>query len=256
MNYLTVIEYCGTNYNGWQVQNGVKRRAGNKTVESEIIKAIKIIAKTDVKLFVSGRTDAGVHALNQVANFKLPIYYDTARFKTGLNGILPHDISIKTIEVVHDSFNATYDAVSKTYLYKINSGYRSPLLLNQSWFVKEELNLALMNESASIFLGNNNFINFVKKERDKKNKNYNRIINEIKICREDYGFNIFIEGNGFLRNMVRRIAGSIILYGAGKIDINCLKDMLKKENSSCKALCAPPSGLFLHSVRYKHKIYC
>ena len=165
-----VFEYCGTDYNGWQAQNSVKAQPGNKTVESEILKAIKIITKFDVKLFVSGRTDAGVHALNQVANFKLPFYYDLTRFKNALNGILPRDISVKNVEIVHNSFHATYDTISKTYLYKINSGFRSPLLSDKSWFVKEELNIGLMNESADIFLGRNNFFNFAKEKEEKKTK--------------------------------------------------------------------------------------
>ncbi|MHB1660908.1 MAG: tRNA pseudouridine(38-40) synthase TruA [bacterium] len=259
MNYLMVLEYCGTNYSGWQIQNNIKP-ANNKTVESEILKAIAIITKFDAKLSVSGRTDAGVHALNQIANFRLPFYYDLNRFKIALNGVLPIDISVKNIEIVHDSFHATYDAVSKTYLYKINSGFRSPLLFDRSWFIKEELNLELMNESASIFLGRNNFFNFVKREKDRHFMNYCRVITDIKICRKNYGFDIFVEGEGFLRHMVRRMVGAIILCGTGKININRLADMLTGENyaykHACNVLCAPPCGLFLYSVRYKHKIYC
>ena len=256
MNYLMVFEYCGTNYNGWQVQNGINAPEGNKTVENEILKAIKIITKLDVKLFVSGRTDAGVHALNQVANFKLPFYYDLTRFKNALNGIMPRDISVKNLEIVHDSFHATYDTISKTYLYKINSGFRSPLLSDKSWFVKEELNIGLMNESANVFLGRNNFFNFAKRERREKNRNYHRVITQIKVCRKNYGFDIFIEGEGFLRHMVRRIVGVIILCGTGKMDIKRLTDMLKGENQVRNIICAPACGLFLYSVRYGHKIYC
>ena len=256
MNYLAVIEYCGTNYEGWQSQKGTVSRRGGKTVENEINKAIKIFTGTDVKLLVSGRTDAGVHALNQVANFKLPFFYDTNKFKIALNGILPRDISIKNIETVHDSFHATRDALSKTYLYKINSGFRSPLLINGSWFVKEELNFELMRRSASIFHGMNDFFNFTKRDRNEKSKNYSRIIAEIRICKNNYGFDIFIEGNGFLRNMVRRMVGSLVFCGAGKTDIDCLKKMLKERNFLCNSVCAPPRGLFLRSVKYKHKIYC
>jgi tRNA pseudouridine38-40 synthase len=259
MNYLIIIEYNGTNYNGWQSQKCNK--AGNapsagRTVENEIIKAIKIVTRIDVQLLVSGRTDAGVHALNQIANFKLPFYYDLNRFKITLNGILPPDISIKDVEIVHDSFHATYDAVSKIYLYKINVGIRSPLMSNMSWFVKEDLNAGLIEESAGIFTGRHNFFNFAKKDKDKSYKNYYRTIAGIKICGKNYGFDIYIEGEGFLRHMVRRMIGSIILCGAGKINTACIRNMLKEENFSCGAPCAPPCGLFLYSVRYEHKIYC
>jgi tRNA pseudouridine38-40 synthase len=256
MNYLAVFEYCGTNYSGWQAQNNINAPGKNKTVEGEILKAIKIITKLDVKLFVSGRTDAGVHALNQVANFKLPFYYDLNRFKIALNGVLPHDISIKNMEIVHESFHATYDAVSKTYLYKINSGFRSPLLSDRSWFIKEELNINLISESAGIFLGRNNFFNFVKRGKEKRPMNYYRVVKGIEICRKNYGFDILIEGEGFLRHMVRRIVGALILCGTGKMDIYRLTDMLKGENHAYNTTCAPSCGLFLHSVRYGHKIYC
>ena len=256
MNYLMVFEYCGTNYNGWQVQNGINAPEGNKTVENEILKAIKIITKFDVKLLVSGRTDTGVHALNQVANFKLPFYYDLNILKAALNGILPRDISVKNIEIVHDSFHATRDTVSKTYLYKINSGSRSPLLSDRSWFIKEELSMNLINESAGFFLGRNNFFNFAKREKEKKFINYYRVITGIEICRKHYGFDIFIEGEGFLRHMVRRIVGTLILCGTGKMNINRLTDMLKGENQAYNIICAPSCGLFLYSVRYRHKIYC
>ncbi len=255
MNYLMVIEYCGANYNGWQVQNGAIAKDKNKTIENEILKAIKVVTKFDVKLLVSGRTDAGVHALNQVANFKLPYYYDLNKLKIALNGIMPPDISVKNIEIAHDSFHATRDAVSKTYLYKINSGFKSPLLSGRSWFIKEDLNINLMKESSDIFLGKNNFFNFVKREKGKKSVNYCRVIKEIKICEKSYGLNIFIEGEGFLRNMVRRIVGSLILCGTGKINNFVLRDMLTGENRPFNRICAPSCGLFLYSVKYGHKIY-
>lgn len=259
MNYLMVIEYCGTNYKGWQIQNNSKN-SNNRTVESEILKAIAIITKFNAKLSVSGRTDAGVHALNQVANFRLPFFYDLNRFKISLNGVLPSDIYVKHIEIVHDSFHATYDAVSKTYLYKINSGFRSPLLFNRSWFIKEELNLELMNESARIFLGRKNFFNFAKREKNRHFKNYYRVVSNIKICSKNYGFDVFIEGGGFLRHMVRRMVGAIILCGTGKININRISNMLTRDNYvpdyASNIPCAPPCGLFLYSVKYDHKIYC
>ncbi len=260
MNYLIVIEYCGANYNGWQVQNKSSKNhecfeEGNKTVENELLKAIRIITKSDVKLSVSGRTDAGVHALNQVANFRLPFYYDLNMLKISLNGVLPRDICVKNIETVHDSFHATYDTISKTYLYKINSGLRSPLLSGMSWFIKEDLNIGLINKSASIFLGRNNFFNFAKREKGKKITNYYKIISDIKICAVDYGFDIFVEGEGFLRHMVRRIVGAIVTCGAGKIGVNSIKEMLDGKNSASGFPCAPPYGLFLYSVKYKHKVY-
>lgn len=256
MNYLAVIEYCGTNYEGWQSQTGTEGRRGGKTVENEINKAIKIFTGTETKLLVSGRTDAGVHALNQVANFKLPFYYDIVKLKASLNGILPPDISVKNIEIVHDSFHSTIDTVSKTYLYKINSGFKSSLLSGYSWFIKEKLNLELMKEAAKIFTGRNNFINFTKREKEKHLINYYRVVNDIRICRKNYGFDIFVEGEGFLRHMVRRIVGAIIACGSGKANTGYIADMLNGKSLAGEVLNAPPCGLFLYSVKYRHKNYC
>ena len=270
MNYLIVAEYNGLNYNGWQSQNKPKKSKKVKTIESELLKAINIVTKFNPKLFVSGRTDAGVHAMNQVANFRLPFYYDMIKLKTSLNGILPTDISIKNIEIVHDSFHSTFDAISKTYLYKINSGFKSSLLFGYSWFVKEKLNLGLMKETASIFLGRNNFVNFTKREKGRHLFNYYRVVSDIKIYQKNYGFDIFVEGEGFLRHMVRRIVGAIIACGSGKINTEYIACMLNKKNSASdigqarrnsgaahsNLLNAPPCGLFLYSVKYKHKNYC
>ncbi|HEC24431.1 MAG TPA: tRNA pseudouridine(38-40) synthase TruA [bacterium] len=256
MNYLIVLEYDGTNFNGWQIQNVIEKTYENKTIEDEISKAISIVTKFNTKLFASGRTDAGVHAMNQVANFKLPFYYDVNKFKISLNGILPSEISVKNMEIVHDSFHATHDTVAKTYLYKINSVSRSPLLSGHSWFVKEELNFGLMSESARVFTGRNNFFNFAKREKKRRIISYYRVISEIKIFRKNYGFDILVNGEGFLRHMVRRIIGAIVSCGTGKTESAHLADMLEGKNLSYNVPCAPPCGLFLHSVRYGHKIYC
>ena len=256
MNYLIVAEYNGLNYNGWQSQNNPKKSGKVKTIESELLEAIGIVTKFEPKLFVSGRTDAGVHALNQVANFKLPFYYDIVKLKASLNGILPPDISVKNIEIVHDSFHSTIDTVSKTYLYKINSGFKSSLLSGYSWFIKEKLNLELMKETAKIFTGRNNFINFTKREKEKHLINYYRVVNDIRICRKNYGFDIFVEGEGFLRHMVRRIVGAIIACGSGKANTGYIADMLNGKSLAGEVLNAPPCGLFLYSVKYRHKNYC
>ncbi len=269
MNYLFVIEYNGLNYNGWQSQNNPEKSRRVKTIENELLRAISIVTKFNTRFFVSGRTDAGVHAVNQVANCSLPFYYDTLKLKASLNGILPLEISIKNIEIIHDLFHATYDTISKIYLYKINSGFKSSLLLGYTWFVKEKLNLKLMDEAANVFVGKHNFINFTKKEKEKYSANYYRTIKDIGIYKKSYGFDIFVEGEGFLRHMVRRIVGAIVSCGSGKIRVEYIMSMLDEINLTSNIssankqpsaghfnlLCAPPNGLFLYSVKYRHKNY-
>ncbi len=256
MNYLIVIEYDGSRFNGWQIQKN-KSDGNILTIESEILRAIKIVTGQDVRVSASGRTDTGVHALNQVANFKTSFYYDLSRLRQSLNGVLPKDIKIKQIELVHESFHSTLDALSKTYLYKINNGFKSPLMDRRAWYVGERLNAGLMNDAAGVLTGKNNFYNFVKRERGRHMEKYSREIKYITILKKNYGYDIFVEGEGFLRHMVRRIVGSIINCGSGKISPCHIREMLENmEENPPDSLNAPPQGLFLYSVAYRHKIYC
>ncbi|MHB1680085.1 MAG: tRNA pseudouridine(38-40) synthase TruA [bacterium] len=260
INYLIVLEYDGSNYHGWQIQNNVSARIDKielKTISGELLKAIKKITGIDVELFVSGRTDAGVHALNQVANFKLPFLIDLHKLKSSLNGVLPpNDISVKNIELAHNSFHSTFDTVSKTYLYKLNNGFKSALLSKYSWYIKDSLNLDLMKEAAKMFIGNYNFINFAKSDKKKDIEDYFRTVIKINIEKKNYGFNIYIEGEGFLRHMVRRIIGAIVLCGSGKINIKNINHLLNKGKTPSNIIKAPPEGLFLYSIKYNHKLFC
>lgn len=252
-----MIEYDGSNYHGWQTQNNFNLNDNfkTKTISDEVLKAIQKITGFKANIFVSGRTDAGVHALNQVANFHLPFVYDLDKFKIALNGVLPDDISVKYIEFVHDSFHATFDTVSKVYLYKINSGFKSSLLSNYSWYIKDSLNFELMKEASRVFIGEHNFINFAKIEKNRMKKNYFRTIIDINIYKKRYGFDILVEGEGFLRNMVRRIVGAIVMYACAKIAKDYLMNMLEGDKIISNLIKAPASGLFLYSIKYKHKIF-
>lgn len=254
MNYLIAIEYDGSNYHGWQIQ---RRLSGEEktTVSGKLIEAIYKITGIQPVLYASGRTDAGVHALNQVANFHIPYAYDLFRFKIAINGVLPPDISVKHIEFVHDSFHATNDVISKVYLYRINSGFKSSILRNYSWYVKDALNFELIKEASQYFIGCHNFINFAKKEKNRSADLYWRTITDIKIIKKGFGFDIMIEGRGFLRHMIRRIVGAIISYGAGKTGGHSLVNLLNGDKRAFPASAAPARGLFLYSVEYKHKIF-
>ena len=260
INYLIVIEYDGSNYHGWQIQNNFAAEIGKielKTISGELLKAIKKITGIDIELFVSGRTDAGVHALNQVANFKLPFLLDLHKLKSSLNGVLPsNDITVKSIEIVHDSFHATFNTISKTYLYKLNNGFKSALLSKYSWYIKDSLNLDLMKEASKMFIGNYNFVNFAKSDKKRDIEDYFRTVIKINIQKKNYGFNIYIEGDGFLRHMVRRIIGAIVLYGLGKINIENINYLLNNGKTPSNIVKAPPDGLFLYSIKYEHKLFC
>jgi tRNA pseudouridine38-40 synthase len=261
INYLIILEYDGSNYHGWQIQNNFSVLNNNnielKTISGEVLRAIKKVTGADTELFVSGRTDAGVHALNQVANFKLPFLLNLVQLKSSLNGVLPqNDISIKGVELVHNSFHATFDTVSKTYLYKLNNGFKSALLSKYSWYIKNNLNFGLMEQASKLFVGNYNFINFAKSDKRKCIEDYFRKITEIKIQKKNYGFDIYMTGEGFLRHMVRRIIGAIVLCGTGKINIERINELLNTGKTASNIIKAPPEGLFLYSIKYKHKFFC
>ncbi len=142
-NYKMILQYDGTGYSGWQIQENAK------TIQQEIINAIKIILKEEVNLIGSGRTDAGVHALGQVANFRTEKEIDLYKFQFSLNSLLPQDISVLSIEKVRESFHSRFDAKKRTYIYLI-SQFKSPFYKNYSFFYPQKIDLEIINNLSKI----------------------------------------------------------------------------------------------------------
>lgn len=239
-NYKLSIQYDGTDYAGWQIQENAR------TVQGTISDAIKVITAEEVNLIASGRTDSGVHALGQIANFRHEKEIDIYQFRHSLNSVLPTDISVINIQKVNKSFHARFDAKERTYLYLI-SKEKYPFYYKYS-LLKKNLNIALMNDFSSIFLGKKDFTSFCRKNSEVKDKICK--VNFIK-WRETKNFYLFfISADRFLHGMVRTIIGTLFKtldLGKSKKYIEYIFNEKSREVAG-EAVAA--KGLFLYKVKY------
>lgn len=242
-NIAVIISYEGTRYCGWQVQpNGV-------TVAEKINDAIYSVTGKRSKLYGSGRTDSGVHALAQVANFKTDFRGPAEKIVPALNAYLPGDIRILRAYEVPDGFNARFDAVSKTYEYIIvNDRVLSPFLLNRALMVKPPLDEERMKAAAGILTGRHDFTSFM--AAGSYVKDAVRDLTELSVTREGSILRITASASGFLYNMVRILTGTLIYAGMGKLDEKDVKDILERRCREGGAPTVPPDGLYLKRVEY------
>ncbi len=240
-NYRMKIQYDGTDYSGWQTQKNAK------TIQQVITSAIGQITQEEIDLIGSGRTDAGVHALGQVANFKVNKNLDLFNFKYSLNSILPSDISVIKIEYVKDEFHSRFDAKSRSYLYLI-SREKSPFYFRYSYFYKTEIDLVELNNLTGIFLGEKDFTSFCKTNTDVKNKICNVYNLTWRMTKQFYLF--YIEANRFLYGMVRAIVGTL-LHSLKEDDSKMyIEDIFLKNSREAAADAVPAKGLFLYKINY------
>jgi tRNA pseudouridine38-40 synthase len=239
-----VLEYDGTAYKGWQRQGNLP------TIQKILEECIGRITQERITLFGSGRTDAGVHALHQVANFKTESRIPVDNLCRGTNSMLPEDIVIKEMREVEEDFHSRYAAKSKSYLYRIlNSPVRSPLQRNHAWFIRCVLDIDKMTRALSLLCGNHDFTSFCAAGSDVKH--CIRTILRAEIKREpDRTISITIEADGFLRHMVRNIVGTLVEIGAGEDAPETIRDILEARDRGKAGITAPPQGLFLQAVRY------
>lgn len=238
---LLKIAYDGTNFHGWQRQEGLR------TVQGEIEKAILDAFKIQAEVFASGRTDAGVHALGQMAHFDIEESCPTQKIKLVLNRILPPDIQILSAKKTDADFHARFDAKTKTYLYKICTGEKNCFLANRIAFIKD-LDIQKLEEIASLFIGEHNFKGFCSSQTSASN--FVRKIYSIKITKKKKNIEIEITGNGFLMNMVRILVGSMVDYSLGKLSKDKILNALEKGQRSTSGRTMPPQGLYLKKVQY------
>ncbi len=241
-----VIEYDGTAYCGWQ-----RQAPGFSSVQQTIEEAIERIVQEKIKLLSAGRTDAGVHAIAQVAHFRTSTRLETRGLLLGLNSLLPPDISIKSIEDADAEFHSRYSAVSKVYLYRVlNSRTRSGLNRNYAWFVHEPLDIESMREAASYLRGRHDFSSFC--GTNNETNTYERTVLDLDVRGAANEMVLFqIEANGFLKYMVRNIVGSLVHVGKGKLTPDRIKIILESRDRTQAGPTAPPQGLFLMKVNYQ-----
>jgi len=251
-NLKLEIEYDGTHYYGWQVQNNKKAKASyrnSQTIQQILEKVLRKILQEDIKLIVAGRTDSGVHALCQVANFKSSSPMPLERLHWALNCLLPKDIKVTRIKKVGLDFNSRFSAKSKLYRYIIlNRKYSSALLANRVYFFNHYLDVRLMRREAKDLLGRHNFASFQTAET--RQRNPLRTIKSIKIKKSKDLLHIDIQADSFLYNMVRSIAGTLLEIGRGRLPQGSMEKILKARNRQQAGPTLPAKGLYLVRVSY------
>lgn len=242
MKYLMTFSYDGSNFYGYQ------RQINKKTVQGSIEDILSKIDNNKITIHASGRTDAGVHAINQKAHFELTKKINLYNLKKHLNNVLNGEIYIKDIKQVDDKFHARYNVKLKEYRYYINIGEYDLFKRNYIYQYNKNLNIRNMKRSSKFLLGEHDFRAFCTDQNTKEN--CVRVINKIKLIKKKNIIEIIFIGNGFLKYMVRNIVGILIEIGNGKKDIKDLEKVLKGKNRNYISKTAPSNGLYLYDVYY------
>ncbi len=244
--YKLTIAYDGTAYSGWQIQNNAV------SIQSLLEAALATALRAPTPVFASGRTDAGVHAKAQVAHFTSEIAPDLKRLHLSLNGILPDDIRILSVEEASPDFHARYSAVSKEYHYHLHlERTTDPFKRLYAYHDYSPLDLEKMKEAAKYFIGTHDFTTFANEaSKGSAAKNPVRTITRLDICHEPGGIRLEFEGDGFLYKMVRNITGTLLDVARGKITTSSIPQLFEAKDRSLAPPAAPSRGLFLVKVNY------
>lgn len=239
------IEYEGTRYRGWQMQHNAK------TVQGELANTARQLFSERAEIFGAGRTDAGVHALRQVAHLKvsdLKANVTPKQIQFGFNDLLPHDINIIKVTNAPDTFHARHDAVARYYLYQISTR-RTAFGKNLVWWIKDDLDVAAMKSAAELLVGKHDFRSFCELEEGKKQSTLVKV-EHAEVFADGDLICFRIGASHFLWKMVRRIVGVLAEVGRGNLSDEGLDRLLKFYSDAPAKFTAPPSGLFLERVLY------
>ncbi|MFR7873916.1 MAG: tRNA pseudouridine(38-40) synthase TruA [Christensenellales bacterium] len=243
-NIKLTIEYDGKDFNGWQKQ------PNKLNIQGEIERAIYNITKEEVDLIGSGRTDAGVHAFGQIANFKTNSNISIEKMAIAINSQLKNSIVVKKAEEVDERFHSRYNAKRKTYRYVINNTeYGSAIYRNLEYHFPIKLNVENMKEAAKFFEGEHDFKAF--KSSGTSGKNSVRTIYKAEVRTDGERILIELTGNGFLYNMVRIISGTLLDVGLGKIEPSEIEDIINSKDRTRAGKTLPAHGLYLVKVNYE-----
>jgi tRNA pseudouridine38-40 synthase len=238
------IEYDGTNYQGWQVQ------PKGPTIQGMIEEKLALLTGETIHLIGSGRTDAGVHALGQIAHFKTRSKMDIRSIQRALNSLLPRDIGIQRAEEVEEDFHARKHSQSKVYEYQIlNRNLRSVFHRGHAWHLPQELDLKEMKKATQKLMGEHDFSSF-RSVGSPTRTAVRRVIRAEWRKSRDGLLRFEIEANGFLKQMVRAIVGTLVEVGQGKVSSEGFQGILDSKDRKRAGPTAPAHGLFLKEVKY------
>jgi len=243
VNIKLTVEYDGTNYCGWQVQTN------GESIQAVLERAISTLLGKPTRITGSGRTDAGVHALGQVANFFGDKEIKPYRIRRALNALTPDDIAIKNVEIVPDAFDARRDGRSRVYTYHIlNRPTASPFYLNRAWHLHEALNAAAMSVATACLVGKHDFSSFRAAGCEAAHP-----VRELYCARLDQRGELLVytvEATAFLRHMMRNIVGTLVEVGRGLRTPQSFSELLEARDRTKAGPTAPPHGLYLVEVKY------
>lgn len=245
-NYKLIISYDGTDYSGWQVQpNGV-------SIQALIQQALQTIIKEPAGVVGSGRTDAGVHAFGQVAHFTCAHKLDPVRVLHSLNGILPKDIRVRSLEEVPISFHARYSAIGKVYHYHLWLEHvASPFVSRYRWHPPTKIDKQLLVKAAQQFVGTHDFTSFANEaHRGSAARDAVRTLQRLDVFKQDGGVRLEFQADGFLYKMVRNLVGTLVAIAAGKLPIDVIPALIAAKDRRMAGPAAAPQGLFLMEVHY------
>jgi tRNA pseudouridine38-40 synthase len=243
VNIKLTVEYDGTNYHGWQVQPNCD------SIQSVLERAVSTFAGTPTRVTGAGRTDAGVHALGQVASFVTEKEYSPHRVRRALNALTPPDITIKEVEIAADSFDPRRDARSRVYEYHIlNRPTPSPFYWNRTWHVHEPLNIEAMRGAIACLIGERDFSSFRAAGCDAAHAV--RRVYQTSLDAPGGPIVYRIEATAFLRHMVRNIVGTLVEVGRGERTAESFQKLLEMRDRTKAGETAPAHGLFLVEVKY------
>ena len=243
MRAMITFSYDGTNYHGYE------RQIGYRTIQEELENVLRYINNDrETKVIASGRTDKGVHAINQVLHTDINVNITEYKLKSAMNSLLPDDIHVINTKFVDDDFHARYMTKEKVYEYKLNMGEYNPIDRNYIYQFNKKLDVNLMNEAIKYFIGVHDFKAFTP-NKDKRN-DYVREIYEIKIKEENNILTFTFRGNGFIKYQIRNMVGLLIEIGLKKKEPSSVLKILESKNRSNHFRTAHPEGLYLVSVKY------
>jgi len=242
--YKLTIEYDGTPFSGWQIQDTAP------TVQGALEAAVKAISGEDVRVHGAGRTDAGVHALGQVAHCDVAKNLAAGRFRDAMNAHLrPHPIGVLSAEIVPETFEARFSAVKRHYLYRIrNTRANLALDVGRVWRVPRKLDAAAMHQAAQRLIGKHDFTTF--RDTECQARSPEKTLDQLDVSREGDAINIVTSARSFLHSQVRSMVGSLVWVGEGRWSADDLSAALAARDRAACGIVAPPQGLYLVRVDY------